>query len=158
MNETLARIKQIRSLLVDARVRHRAAQDDLRRVERAERRAALARLTAASALERNAEARKQQLVDEVEESEAYRRAFAQMRAAESRAEAVQANLENAMMEVRQDEWLVRDKLADAIMEYATRPCGGVRDHAIGDTLVDATGEDGVHAGESNYVRGMTRIA
>lgn len=158
MNETLARIQHIRSALVDARIRHRSAQDDLRRTERTVRRAVVARLTADSALERNAAERKAQIEDLVEDDREYRRAFSAMRQAEALAERTQASLENAMMEVRQDEWLVRDKLADAIAEYATRPCLGVAMHGIGDTLVDATGADGVYAGESNYVKGVSRIA
>lgn len=158
MSDVLANIRQVRLLLVDARSNHRTTQDNLKRVARSVRKEVIAGLLAERALESNAAERKQQVDDGVEEDQRYLAAFASMRSAERRAELIQANLENALMEVRQDEWLVRDRLADAIAEYSTRPCLGVKEHGVVDTLVDSTGDHGVFGGESRYIRDVTRIA
>lgn len=158
MHEDLVTIQQSRLALVSARSDLRVAQDDLRRTERACRREAIATLTQTHSLASNAAERKQQIEDWIEEDDTYQAALTLVRRAEKRSDLVQANLENATMVIRQQEWFIRERLADAIAEYSTRPCAGIQEHTIVDTLIDSTGDHGVFGGESRYIRDATRVA
>jgi hypothetical protein len=159
MNEELENIAQLRYALVDARSNHRVAQDELKRITRRVKNEIM-RNTAPSAFGTTATERADRLADAVDGSPDVENGWRNVRMAEKESEMILARLENALMGIRQQEWFVRERLADAIAEYATRPCMGLGDHGIGDTLVDSTGENGVFTSSqnNNYIKRMEKTA
>jgi 5-methylcytosine-specific restriction endonuclease McrA len=144
--------KAIVDALVQAKIDLRNAKDDyVREKARAEGRA-IAAVGGEAKLGRNAESRERSLVIAISDDQKYRSALSRLRETESRVDLMEAHLERVTTERRAYEWHVRERLADALLELATRPCTAALDHVLANTSVESTGEDGPYAGESRWVR------
>jgi hypothetical protein len=146
-NQELITIGQIREEIVEIRSSLRFAKDELERRRRAVEKAVLTSLTVKLTDKDKTREVEWALDDDGE----YQSKLRAVRVLEHRQDQYEAFLARAIAPLRKEEWLTRQHLADAILAYASRPCVGDIDHTIIDTAIDATGEDGVFRGESDYV-------